>query len=168
MRLIISAILIGCTLASCEENESTSNDFTGNESVYALNPGSTYQTSGTVTFKEKMDGTALIVVDLEGTEGNVKHPVHLHLGSISTPGADVTALLTPVIGKTGKSETNLTKLADESDVTYNDLLNLSACVKVHLAEAGPDKDIILAGGNIGKAALDPSSGRSAMKVCKSE
>lgn len=168
MRTLITIILLGVAVIACQESESVPNEFTGNEAVYALNPGSVYQTSGTVTFKEKKDGTALVIVDLKGTEGNAKHPVHLHLGNIATPDADITALLNPVMGKTGKSETLVSKLADESDVTYKQLLELSACVKIHLAEAGPDKDIILAGGNIGKAATDASSGRVSMSVCKSE
>lgn len=162
---------MGIAMLACQENESETNDLTGNEVVYALSPGSVYTTPGTVTFKERKDGTTLIVLNLQGTEGNAKHPVHLHLGNISAPDADITALLNPITGKTGKtgkSETLLTQLADETSITYEQLIKLNACIKVHLAEAGPDKDIILAGGNIGKAALDASSGRSTMAVCKSE
>jgi hypothetical protein len=91
------------------------------------------------------------------------------LGNISKQGADVTALLNPVLGKTGKSETHLTQLADESAITYDQLIQLDACIKVHLAAAGPEKDIVLAAGNIGKAAaIDSAPGRSSVSVCKSE
>jgi hypothetical protein len=167
MRSLYALCLTALILFNCQENESGDTDFTGNQMVYALTPGSIYQTSGTVTFKEKKDGSTLVLVNLEGTEGNLQHPVHLHLGSIATPGADVTALLNPVLSKTGKSETLLTRLADESAVSYADILNLNACIKVHLGAAGPDRDIILAGGNIGKSA-DTSHGRQSMEVCKSE
>jgi hypothetical protein len=167
MRMFIAALAATILLAACQENDTIKSEFTGNQSVYALVPGSVYQISGTVTFKEKTDGTAKVEIVLTGTEGDVKLPVHLHLGNISTTGAGVTALLNPVTGKTGKSETYLTKLADESAVTYQQLIDLDACVKVHLAAAGPDKDIILAAGNIGKAAGSPS-GRQSVNVCKSE
>ncbi|HYG20311.1 MAG TPA: hypothetical protein VD816_15340, partial [Ohtaekwangia sp.] len=58
------------------------------------------------------------------------------------------------------------ELSDESPVNYAQLLVLDACIKVHLAAAGPEKDIILAGGNIGKDI--GASGRLKFGVCKSE
>ncbi len=169
MKNLILGILVGTWLISCDEAESINNEFTGNEIVYALDQGSAYNVSGLVTIKEKMDGTALLEVSLSGTEGGTEHPTHLHLGSIATPGADVAALLNPVAGKTGQSETHLTQLADESPISYSELINLNACIKVHLASYGPDRDIILAGGNIGKATNpDSTGGRIGLGVCKSE
>lgn len=154
--------------AGCQENETIVNDLTGNEVVYALQSGSVYPISGTVTLKEKKDGSALVIVELTGTEGNIQHPVHLHMGDISAPGADVAALLTPVIGSTGKSETILTRMADETTITYAQLVKLDACIKIHLADAGPDRDIILAGGNIGSASNARLDGRVGFGICKSE
>jgi hypothetical protein len=169
MKNLILGILVGTWLISCNETESPNNEFTGNETVYALEQGSAYNVSGTVIIKEKVDGTAFIEVNLSGTEGGIEHPTHLHMGNISTPGADVAALLNPVTGKTGRSETHLTQLADESAISYSELVNLNACIKVHLASSGPDRDIILAGGNIGMATIpDVSGGRIGFGVCKSE
>lgn len=169
MRHFIGALAILIVLNACNENEAVTTDFTGNETTYPLLAGSTYPVNGTVSFKEKKDGTTLIRIELSGTEGDIKLPVHLHLGTISTPDADIAALLTPVTGKTGISETVFSTLADESPISYQDLLRLNACVKVHLSAVGPDKDIILAGGNIGVASLDESAGgRTGFKTCKSE
>ena len=165
-RILVSLVII-IVLASCNENAVTEKEFTGRETVYALQPGSAYAISGTVTFKEKVDGKALVLIHLTGTEGDIQHPVHLHLGDISAPGAEISAVLNPVIGKTGNSETILSKLADESFVTYKDLLDMEACIKIHLAEYGPDRDIILAGGNIGELGKSISSGRTEIGVCKS-
>lgn len=154
---------------ACQENEPVQQDLTGNESTYALVSGSTYPVNGTVTFQELKDGGIRIRVALSGTEGSIKHPVHLHLGNIATPDADVAALLNPVPGQTGISETTLKQLADESPITYQQLVQLNACIKIHLAESGPDKNIILAGGNVGTATSDDTSvGRIGMRVCKSE
>ncbi|MDZ7650572.1 MAG: hypothetical protein U5K54_27420 [Cytophagales bacterium] len=91
------------------------------------------------------------------------------MGDLATPGADVAALLNPVDSKTGMSETILTQLADETNISYADLIQLEACVKVHLSDTGPERDIILAGGNIGKSvAKAVSSGRIGVEACKSE
>jgi hypothetical protein len=168
VKRLVGMLAVVTLLTACQEHEPVTTDFTGNESTYALLPGSTYPISGAITFKEKKDGSAFITVTLSGTEGDAQHPVHIHLGNISTPDAGVTALLNPVLGKTGISETHLTMLADESKVSYDQLIKMNACVKVHLAASGEDKNIILAGGNIGIAKLDDNtSGRSGMRVCQS-
>ncbi len=167
MKRLTGAFVMTAALMACQESESVTSDFTGNEAVYALQQASDLDVSGTVTFKEKRDGTADVLVVLNGTEGNAEHPVHLHLGNIAEPAADVAALLNPVIGSTGNSETSLVRLADESAITYTQLLDLNACIKVHLGASGPDRDIILAGGNIGLSSKADPSGRSGIGVCKS-
>lgn len=168
MKKIFGLVLWGMLWISCQESENI-NDFTGNESTYALQPGSDYNISGNVTIKERRDGTSTVLVNLTGTSGNNKLPLHLHLGDISTPGADVAALLNPIDAKTGISETILTQLADETRLPYAGLIQLEACVKVHLADRGPERDIILAAGNIGgSVAKAAGSGRLGVGLCKSE
>ena len=154
-------------MASCQETAITESEFTGREIVYALQPGSQYVIDGTVTFKERKAGNTLIILSLSGTEGEIKHPVHLHLGDISAPAAEISAVLNPVLGKTGKSETILAQLADESSLSYQNLIEMEGSIKVHLAESGPDRDIILAGGNVGELAKSISSGRTVFGICKS-
>lgn len=169
MKRLILGFVIGAGLVGCQENERAQGDFTGNETVYALQQASDYDINGTVTFREKRDGKAVVEIALSGTEGNVEFPVHLHMGNISAPDASVAALLNPVLGKTGISETTLELLADESAVTYQQLIALEACVKIHLGASGPDRDIILAAGNVGSAAgVDDSTGRLGIAACKSE
>jgi hypothetical protein len=169
MKNAILGMLLGVTFFSCQENESVlQKEFTGNEAVYPLDPGTDHAVSGSVIFKEKTDGTTVIAIQVSATEKELKHPVHLHLGDITLPGADIVALLNPVEGSTGQSETHLVRLADESIIGYQDLLKLQACIKIHLAAFGPDRDIILAGGNIGPATPDNAGGRSSINVCKSE
>ncbi|MEO5975855.1 MAG: hypothetical protein ABIS36_06885 [Chryseolinea sp.] len=168
-RLIWGIALVVSMIACQDNNEAVKSEFSGNETVYALAQVSDYPVSGSVTFKEKVDGTTKVVVQLTGTEGNIEHPVHLHLGDITKPSVDVAALLTPVLGSTGKSETDLSRLSDESSITYKQILNLSACIKIHLGANGADRDVILTAGNIGAAsAKDMSAGRRGVGVCKSE
>lgn len=169
MKSLVCGFVAGLVLLSCQEDERINQEFTGNETVYSLHQGSDYVVDGTATFKQKRDGSTLVVVLISGTEGNVEHPVHLHLGNISAPGVEVAALLNPVIGKTGVSETLLTQLADETKVTYKDLVQMNASIKVHLAASGPDRDVILAGGNVGSAAaVDYSTGPSYIGACSSD
>jgi hypothetical protein len=165
MKKVIAGLIL-ILVAGCQENDAVQSDFTGNEVVYSLQSGSIYPVSGTATFKERKDGNTSIVIKLTGTEGNIEHPVHLHMGSLASPGAEVAALLTPVKGSIGKSETLFTMLADETPVTYAQLVAYEACIKVHLAASGPDRDIILAGGNIGDLAAARTSGE--ISPCKSE
>lgn len=168
MKKLFAIMLCGMVWASCQESESIS-DLTGNEITYALQPGSQYSVSGLVTIRERRDGSSTVLVSLTGTSGDTKLPVHLHLGDITKPGADVAALLSPVNSKTGLSETKLTQLADETSISYAELIKLEACLKIHLSDTGAERDIILAAGNIGESASKAIlSGRSAVGVCKSE
>jgi hypothetical protein len=169
MKRMIWILAAGICVIGCQGNEEVESEFTGREMVYPLTQGSQYNVQGIVTIKEKNDGTSLVSVALTGTEGIAEHPVHLHPGNISSPGADVAAQLSPIAGSSGTSETVLVRLSDESTITYNELINMDACVKIHLAASGPDRDIILAGGNIGAASIQEiTSGRSAIGLCKSE
>ncbi|MDH4058317.1 MAG: hypothetical protein OEU76_06105 [Cyclobacteriaceae bacterium] len=168
MKNWVTVLIVGSILVSCQENETVS-EFTGNEVVYALQQASEYSISGKVIIKELKDSSAQVLIELDGTDGNLLLPAHLHLGDISTPGAEIAALLNPVNATTGKSETNLSLLADESRITYQELIKLEASIKVHLSDVGPERDIVLAGGNIGELAIKgSSSGRIGIGVCKSE
>jgi hypothetical protein len=166
MKKIAGMVMLAALGIACKPNENTS-EFTGNQTVYALQQASQYVVSGTVTFKEKRDGSALVAIDLTGTSGNAKYPVHLHLGDLATQGASVAALLNPLVGSVGKSETTVTQLADETIVIYASLIKLDACVKIHLAESGAGRDIILAAGNVGASvAKSSANGRLGVAVCQ--
>ena len=168
MKKIAGLVIVGLLFAACQPNDAVS-PYTGNQTTYALSAASQYPISGTVTFLERKDGAVTVSVKLTGTSSGTISPVHLHLGDIATPAAAVAALLNPVDGKTGISETRLAQLADETPVTYQGLIKLNACIKVHLSDVGPERDVILAAGNIGTATTSSiSSGRVGVAVCKSE
>lgn len=169
MKKIGGLIILVFIAASCQKSEVVS-EFTGTETTYALQQGSQFEVSGTITFKERKDGKVGATIQLIGTDGNTKLPVHLHLGDISAKGADVALLINPVLGATGKSETTFNKLSDESTIDYQRLTQLAACVKIHLGDAGADRDVVLAAGNIGSAVAKSSmGGRSeGVALCKSK
>lgn len=107
-------------------------------------------------------------INLEGTEGAIQHPAHLHYGDISTPEAEVARLLTPVSGETGESTTEFNMLVDESSFSYEVIEQFDGHIKVHL-DGDANKSTILASGNIGAAYLKSgNSSRKEIAVCKSE
>lgn len=170
MKRIFPVVFVLAIAFACQENSPVETEFTGNQVTYALLPGSSYPVSGSVIVKEKVDGFSLIRIELTGTEGDIEHPVHLHVGSIGTPDAAILALLNPVPGRTGISETEFSRLSDETTVTYQEFIHLDGSIKVHLAASGPDKDIILAAGNIGSnvGGHEHHGGRVNIAVCRSE
>jgi hypothetical protein len=169
MKNLAGLMIVLLVAFSCQKNEAVESEFTGNETTYALQQSSQYAVSGTVLFKERKDGKISAQIQLSGTDGDTKYPVHLHLGDITTTGADVALLMNPIEGKTGKSETIFNQLADESTISYSSVVNLQACVKVHLGDTGAARDVVLAAGNIGAAVAQSNpGGRLGIGVCKSE
>jgi hypothetical protein len=165
---MIGVFMVALGVLGCQEKEvAEASEFTGNEAAYPLQQASVYNIQGSVTFKERVDGSTLITVALSGTEGSVEHPVHLHLGNTTVKDAEVAALLTPVSGKSGIGQTLLYRLADETVITYQQLRKLDACIKVHRAADGPDRDLILSAGNIGSAWVDTTTGRAGIATCGS-
>jgi hypothetical protein len=148
MKHFIGFLMVVALATACQDIDPAT-DLTGYETTYELVAASVHDVKGIVTFQERIDGFTNVVIKLRGTGGEATHPVHLHLGDLSTPDADVAALLSPVAAKTGNSSTLLKSLGDETPITYKELSALKACIKVHLSDSGPERDIVLAGGNIG-------------------
>lgn len=167
---VLGCLLVLAMLSACQPSaQDVVSEFTGNETTYDLQSGSAYGVTGTVVFKERRDGKVTAVIQLKGTSGNLKHPVHLHLGDLATADADIALLLTPVDANTGRSETTFNMLSDESAITYPQLIQLAASVKIHLGEVGEARNVILAAGNIGLSFTKASpTGRTGIATCKSE
>lgn len=153
-------------LAGCQKTEVVT-EYTGNQAAYGLVQASQYAVSGTVVFKERKDGATTVLIQLKGTDGTSQLPVHLHMGDVTTNGAAVAAILTPAYAKTGVSETIISRLADQTKVSYRDLLKLAAYVNVHASDSGPQSAVILAAGNIGANGTKVSSALQ-IGVCQSK
>ena len=162
---IVAVVLVQCDTREISKNEIE--DLTGNSVTYALQPASSWNVSGTVVFSEKKDGSTLVNIQLSGLNSSSEHPVHLHMGNIATDGAAVAALLQPLNGKTGESQTVLSHLADESSISFSDIKEWNACIKIHLSAFGEGQDVVLAAGNIGSAVSKDMGGRVAIGVCRS-
>lgn len=148
----ILVVILGVFLISCADNSSTISDLTGQEVNYTLFSGSDFGFEGTVTIKEKVDGTAQFVIDLDGPTDESAFPAHLHFSSFDTPDAELASVLTPVNATSGISITDLRFLSDDSEVTYEQLLSFDGHIKIHLDD-GANQNVILAFGNIGSNKL---------------
>lgn len=165
MRHLLVLLLAG--LISCSSDDETPDLYTSNEVIYMLEAGSQFPISGTATVKERTSGDLEFIIQLNNTDGDIEHPVHLHYGDISTPDAEIAAMLNPVFGETGQSITVLNQLGDETAFTFEDLQSFNGHIKVH-QDSGPNKDVILAYGNVGIATTQSVNGRISIAVCKSK
>lgn len=148
-------LLFFITLFACETETKIKADdiYTGNAMVYPLYAGSEFPFDGKATFRERSDGLTEIEIHINNTQGARFFPVHLHFNSFDVT-SDLAAWLEPLSASTGKSKTLLKHLADESPVSYEDLIAFDGHIKIHL-ESGPMRDIILSYGNIGSNANKP-------------
>jgi len=137
-------------ISSCEQEEE---GFRGRELSYPLssaNPDYLYE--GNALFKELETGAVEITVQLVGERGDAAYffPAHLHYGEYDMPDAPMAAMLNPVDIRSLKSVTIVDKLSSGEAFNFESLENFHGHVKVHLADDGPDYQVILVAGNIGK------------------
>lgn len=116
---------------------------------YDLNTVSTqYGYTGNVVIKEFSDGGGLeVTLTLEGEDSRNAYyfPAHLHFGQYHQgEHADMAAALNPVDIRPLKSVTML------KDFSLDQLNSGYFHIKVHLAEEGPDYNVILVAGNVGE------------------
>ncbi len=142
---------IACLLSACDRADDVSDAFTGRQTAYTLASASEYNIQGTATFRETRGGDLQLTVQLENTVAGGQHPGHLHYGTVDVPGSEMALMLTPVEGATGTSVTTFNQLADGTPFGFDDLMGFDGSLKVHL-DGGANKDVVLAGANIGQNA----------------
>ncbi len=141
--LIFPAVFLACSTS--EETD----PYTGNTMSYSLFSGSDVGSAGEVQFMERKDKSVDVIVKLDQYSGKENYPVHLHYGDLSDPNAPQATLLSNFDGENGQSITNIVRLADESLFTFDRVEDFNGSVKIHLADTGPDYDVIISAGNIG-------------------
>lgn len=167
LKNLLNFLVVGLLVFSgCEKKSGYDvepNDFTGNEIVYNLFSTSEFNISGFVAFKEKIDGSLSVEVDLLNTSGSIYHPVHIHAGAVTDDG-QLLSVLNPILGREGSSQTNLRSLMvnESTPFTMEALQNLNGSIRIHL-DGGPGQDILLAAANIG---ANPSTMTNGAVICK--
>ncbi|MGO3238441.1 MAG: CHRD domain-containing protein [Psychroflexus halocasei] len=122
------------------------NELTGESMAYTLGTVDNSGVSGEAVFHERMNGEALLVLDVMGTMSGNMHPSHIHMGDINNPG-DIVVGLNPVNGETGLSMTNIAMQEDGSMFGYQDALDYNGYINVH--KSASELNVLLAQGNIG-------------------
>jgi hypothetical protein len=144
-------LVVLLVFSACQEKQEDTqpiSDLTGNEVTYNLFPGTDFNHTGTITFSEMNDGSTRISIKLSGPMVNDAYPVHLHYGPF-VDDAKIAAVLSPVLSNEGTSSTELSWLADLTEISYEDLLSFDGHIKIHFDDQD-NKDITLAYAGIGK------------------
>lgn len=122
------------------------NDLTGDSKVYTLAEKDVPSISGTATFFKRVNGTALSILDIQNTLPGGMHLAHIHEND-AVAGGPIAFTFNPVNGDTGLSQTQVEKLNDDSDITYDEILTFDGYINVHLSAT--QLGTIVAQGNIG-------------------
>ena len=122
------------------------NELTGESKVYQLLTKDVPGISGTATLEERMNGTTLVTLALDGTTAGAVHPSHIHQNDAAT-GGGILLTFNPVDGTTGISKTQVANLDDATPITYTELLTFNGYINVHLSAA--ELGVLIAQGNIG-------------------
>lgn len=126
------------------------NELTGTSKTYVLGPLSDPDISGTATFEERINGEALATLELNNTLAGGSHPSHIH-NNTAAEGGGIAFSFTPVDGDTGRSQTNVAALDDDTPFGYDDVLEVDGYINVHLSDA--ELGTLLAQGDIGQNEL---------------
>lgn len=130
------------------------NELTGVEKIYDLGEKAVPGINGTATFKERMNGEALAILELMNTPADGMHPAHIHANT-ALEGGDILFTFKPVNGATGMSQTNVAMLNDDSIIGYDDILDINGYINVHLS--AEDLGTLVAQGDIGQNELTGES-----------
>ena len=128
-----------------------SNALTGEKVTYPLAAVAGSGVSGTATFAERQDGTALVTLTVTGTSAGGDHPAHIHYNTTAETG-DIAISLTNVDGATGISKTSVMALDNNRPITYEGLTDFDGYINIHLSPT--ELATIVAQGNIGANAAE--------------
>lgn len=149
MKKLAIVFLIGIFFTAC--NPEKDGLYTSNEISYDLYQSSDFNYTGKVTVKELIGGELELSLELIGNKGDSDYffPAHLHFGTYDSPNSPIAYLLNPINIKTLKSVTVLGQLSSGTKLSFNDFRTFDGHVKIHLADSGPEYQVILSAGNIG-------------------
>ena len=166
MKKLAIIFLSALMMFSCEQEKESI--YTTNELTYNLFQSSDFNYTGKVQIKEMLNGDLELTVELSGSKDNDPYyfPAHLHFGSYESKDSPIAYQLDPVDIKTLKSKTILGQLSDGTKLKFGDLKSFDGHIKIHLADSGPDYQVILSVGNIGSNDNSPQAfKREEMSVC---
>ncbi|MCC4213127.1 CHRD domain-containing protein [Leeuwenhoekiella parthenopeia] len=157
----INIHLNGTDLTVVSQTDIGANELTGNTKSYVLATKDVAGINGTALFSERMDGTTLVELTLNGTPAGGMHPAHIHANT-AVEGGDIEITLGTVNGTTGMSAVQVEALNGEDGtpnageaITYAELLDFDGYINVHLSAT--ELGTIVAQGDIGQNELTGTS-----------
>jgi hypothetical protein len=146
-------LFIGLTLVvSCsDDNDDT---FVGEKHTFELKSVAVPSISGTATFIENEDNSTTVELQITGTPAGGMHPAHIHFNTAVESGG-VAVTLGTVNGDTGFSTVTFSKLNDDTNVTFDDMIAYDGYINVHLSST--ELSTIVAQGDIGQNELTGKS-----------
>ncbi|MCH7409376.1 hypothetical protein MM239_08225 [Belliella sp. DSM 111904] len=169
MKKLVLILFVLPVFFACESD--SENLYTDNSITYNLYQGSDFNYSGKVEVKELKSGQLELFIDLNGAKSNDEFyfPAHLHFDSYDGVDAPIAYQLNPVDQRHLTSKTILSTLSNGEVLTFDKMKSFDGHVKVHLAESGPDYEVILVAGNIGINDNSMASfNQEAIAVCSSK
>lgn len=145
MKNLLPLIMISLLALGCQEQEDKNRSMS-----YNMYQATSSPVRGEVIFTELADGKIQVEISLANTFKEVRHPAHLHFGSVKEIG-ELALALNPVDGNTGNSVTVLDQvpLSNGEVFSFDQLYEMNGSVKIHISETF-FKDKVLSFGNIGK------------------
>lgn len=157
-KFYISALFILSSLflwTACSDS-STGNipdELTGESVTYDLSSANESSIDGAVSFDERVDGDIQVTIELNGLDEEEEYLVGVYKNTALEEG-DLLIDLKSVEGSAGENELIITVDEDGESLTFGDLLETNAHIRVYLSG---DTDTVLAHADIGGNALTGES-----------
>mgnify|MGYP001280604703 CR=1 FL=1 len=146
-------LFIGLTLVvSCSDDDDDA--FVGEKHTYELNSVAVPSISGTATFIQNEDNSTTVELQLTGTPSGGMHPAHIHFNT-AVEGGGVAVTLGTVSGDSGYSTITFSKLNDDTNVSFDDMIAYDGYINIHLSN--DELSTIVAQGDIGQNELTGKS-----------
>ena len=148
-------LLFTVGLVSCSSDDDHIDDgFQGKTADYELTEVANSTIEGKMSFQENKDGSTTIDIELEGTDEEKTYtPVIRHGNSVD--GGEVAITLKEVEGSNGSSTTTVSKLDDDTPVTFEQLIALNGHVSIYYIE--DETEVVVAQTDLGENQLTGES-----------
>ncbi|MCC5940679.1 MAG: hypothetical protein JJU37_03990 [Balneolaceae bacterium] len=151
----ITFVILLFAIAACSDSGTGSlpGDLTGESVEYELGSTTESNVNGKILFQERIDGFTRVIIELNGLDEDEEYLVQVYTGTTLGEG-ELLIELDPIEGDSGESVQVIAADKEGETVTYEDLLELDAHIRVYTED---EPETILARIDIGENALTGES-----------
>lgn len=135
-RVILICVLV--IFVDCKKGETSLLVPTGRTKIYTVLSTDLSNIEGTVEFVENDNNSTTINFNLQNTSTSFNNPIYLRRKT-AYQGGGIAAILGDLDGRTGKSSFNISKLADDQKLTYDQLLQFDGYFAIELNDDNSGK-----------------------------